>query len=179
MRPFRFIAECQSLEPCVLFEKYGVRVFDFRVIFNNNGSPGAAHGLFSFKCDIMGELDKLNTVAEGCEDRVYVRIINERAKNKDYFFAWCMTIVNTYPNLTFFGGNDKKTWDVLYDFGNNLDRELIDKYSSCNYDNPNSKSGNKLDDLAPFMYARCNNEKWREYYKDQEIYLFQDFIGKY
>lgn len=187
MRPFRFMAQCQSL-PLKQQWEVGCRVFDIRLIFDKkDGSPRAAHGLMEFGDEntIYTALCFLNCRAKETGEKVYVRLLNERDENYDRFIGFCETLC--FPNLIFFGCNNKKTWERLYNF-NEIEPNLVDKYASMNHDECHEDesgwhhedcNGTIWDDIFPRIYAKFNNKKWREHYKDVDVYLLQDFVGKY
>lgn len=171
-RPFRFMAKCQEK---TLEEQYkcGVRYFDFRIVFIDT-IPHFAHGLITFKGDVYKYLDFLNS----CEDKIYVRILNERNKNFNLFIDFCKEIQSKYSNIIFLEGVNKKDWRCVYNFETTCDKKTIDKYSSWNYDT-SIGTGWYLDDLYPRIYAFCFNCHWREKYKNEDVYLLQDFVGVY
>lgn len=177
MKLFAWTARCQSKK---LVEQYntGARLFDFRFVFNNE-EPIIAHGFMEFDITAL-QLDYIFMFLDVKSKReiCWVRIINEQNKNKDIFIKFCETIKHKYPNIKFYGGRNKKDWRVLYDFGYG-EPKVIDKYSSQNNDvfkGKHNGSGWYWDDLWPWLYAKLNNKKWKERYKDQDVYLMQDFI---
>ena len=106
------------------------------------------------------------------------------------FTLFCKKVEEKYPNLIFIGGQNKKDWKIIYSFKNEPDIPVIDKYSSCNHDTCEYDEQGKeikhidnistiIDDIYPEWYAKKNNLKNRNKYQDQNVYLIQDFIGKY
>ena len=182
LRPFAFMARCQKHS---FWRQYndGARMFDFRFVFNNEDIlPQLAHGMITYKIDwqvfrdsILKELDKL---AE--EEVIYVRVLNERDEYHDLFVQFCRYLEDKYRNIKFFGGRNKKTWKVLYDFGNNP--EFIDKYATQNHDHCDHANkvykctGWWIDDIWPWLYAVTHNKKNKKKYADYKGFLMIDFI---
>jgi hypothetical protein len=174
MKPFKFIGQCQSKNIQEQYN-YGARLFDLRIVFDKQGNPGFAHGSMDFDGDVFNILDLLNNF----DHQVYCRLINERDKNYDKFKQFCMQVELKYNHIMFYGGRNKKNWEVLYQL-NYTDPEAVDKYSSWNNDvEGKGGTGYIWDDLFPRIYAILNNKKNREKYKNKDIYLLQDFLGKY
>ena len=185
---FRFMVQCQSLD--ILDQiKQGVKLFDLRIVFDENSQPHFAHGLVDFDEEHTSDiwtvehtLETLNMFSlvdsKSGGSGFHVRILNERNTNYEKFKEFCQHIETTYTHLNFFGGINKKDWKCLYQFKTNPDKPVIDKYSSQNNDTPLG-TGWHLDDLFPRIYALCFNKYWRKKYKDDDIYLLQDFVGKY
>lgn len=173
--PFRFMAKCQNLN---IKEQYnlGVRVFDIRLNITNKGKIIISHGLMRFKItdsEFYSILKFLNTCSES--DIIWVRIINEKNKNKNEFISFCDHLKQICPNIKFYGGINKKDWKELFNFGYG-EPKVVDKYASWNNDYPSSGSGCILDDLYPLIYAKRNNQKWKKEFYNKDIYLIQDFI---
>lgn len=193
LRPFAWIGRCQCLDVEQQFNE-GARWFDLRIAFDNKGFPFFAHGFMSYKgAKVKDVLKTLDALASNCVgERIYIRVLNERDSNisKTLFQMFCNELPFNYPNLIFTGGQNKKDWKLIYDFGNYPDKPLIDKYSSCNHDkceydencnevNHVNNTGVVIDDICPEWYAKRNNMKNRIKYLDEDVYLLQDFIGKY
>lgn len=175
--PFRFIARCQKLSLDEQINQ-GVRLFDFRISFDKKGNPVFTHGLMKFKLpkgismhSILFQLDCL-----ACKEDVWVRIINEKDKDYECFSLYCNAIENSYKNIKFYGGYNKKGWKLLYSF-KNQQPNVIDKYTSWNNDVFNRGTGWLFDDIWPWIYAKLNNKKWRKKYANFDGFLMQDFIG--
>lgn len=175
--PFRFIARCQKLSLNEQINQ-GVRLFDFRISFDKKGNPVFTHGLMKFKLpkgismhSILFQLDCL-----ACKEDVWVRIINEKDKDYECFSLYCNAIENSYKNIKFYGGYNKKGWKLLYSF-KNQQPNVIDKYASWNNDVFNRGTGWLFDDIWPWIYAKLNNKKWRKKYANFDGFLMQDFIG--
>lgn len=192
LRPFAWIGRCQCESIERQYVIHGVRWFDLRLAFDKKGQPYFAHGLFSYKNkDPFDILEYLNTLSSS-DDKVYVRLLNERDSNinKKRFHYFCRRVETKFPDLIFTGGQNKKDWKQIYPFKGMPDKPLIDKYSSCNHDkcdydengkeiNHINNTGIVIDDICPEWYAKRNNLKNRTKYINQDVYLLQDFIGKY
>lgn len=183
LKPFKWMAKCQSKSLNEQFEKYDVRLFDFRVKFKDE-EPVFAHGLMQFKGSVTDHLDYLNSAASTTNTPVYARIIlesNSKMKNQDtqelLFIEFCEYITHKYTNLKFFGGRRKYDWKVVYDFG--FEPNLTDRYSSTT----NIFGGKKthwtaiLDDFWPWLYARLNNKKNIKNLDNPDTILFIDFVN--
>ena len=166
------MAKCQDK---TIEEQYkaGARLFDVRVVFDKNGIPLPCHGMMKFKGNLYDVFEQMNNF----DHPVYCRILNERNENFEEFIKFCIIIKLKYRNITFFGGNNKKDWKVLFEFDTKVPY-YIDKYSSWNEDT-SIGTGWHLDDIWPRIYAFCFNKYWRKKYKDKDGYLLQDFIGVY
>lgn len=177
--PFKWMAKCQS-------KKYEDQLkvtdyLDFRIVFHK-GKYIFAHGIMRYNKNVEEVLEDINNRFPG----ITIRIMNEEDRLKDMFVCFCKHIQEKYPNIKFVGGINKKDFKVLYDFGNPYPA-LIDKYSSCNhgkceYDENGKEvkhknyTGTYLDDLWPWIYAKLNNKKNIDKYKDTDKYVMLDFI---
>ena len=192
LRPFAWIGRCQCESIERQYVIHGVRWFDLRITFDKQGNPYFAHGIFSYKNkDPFAILCYLDAMASS-EDKIFIRLLNERDTdvNKKCFRWFCELAEREFPDLIFTGGQNKKDWKCLYDFGNYPDMPLVDMYSSCNHDKCDyDENGNEVNhinntgvviaDIYPEGYAKRNNLKNRTKYINQDVYLLLDFIGKY
>lgn len=192
MRPIAWTARCQSKS---LSKQYaaGARMFDLRIVFKHvcDGTiPQFAHGLAIYDKSVWRTLTWLHNIVKNTKEPIYVRIINEHNKDFKQFKEFCQDIEGIYDKLIFFGGNNKKDWSKLYTFKHeDIVPQIIDKYSSCNHDKCEYEDGTEtkhvnitgswLDDICPWIYARLFNKKWRTKYQNEDVYLLQDFVGKY
>ena len=166
MRPFAFMARCQSRPLYEQLYIYDIRYFDLRVRFIN-GNPTFAHGLISYNGDVFDALNTLNSY----HTPIYVRLLLETAKadqqQEDLFCDFCADILSRYPNLRLHCGRRKFDWHVLFCFP---DREptLDQKVASM--------TGTILDDWFPWLYARLNNRSNLLHGTDHDILLL-DFIN--
>ena len=160
-----FAGKCQSVNYKEQYEKYGVRLFDLRIWFNDSYNIEVRHGIIKFNItenEIYEFLAYLNK-KEDC----YVRIIFEETNlNRNHidieykehlFTGWCQYVQRIYTKIKFFGGNRKFDWKRLFNFKN--DEILIDLYSSTT---TLFKSDNKIlriiDDLCPILYCWINSQ---------------------
>jgi hypothetical protein len=169
LKPFKFMARCQSVSIQEQYDKYEVRMFDLRIKFHEN-EPYFAHGEMMFKGNVYDVLKWINT-----KENLHVRIIleenfdNHNDDDEELFMQFCENIENIYKNIRFFGGNRKYDWEVIYKFKNE-DPTLDDKYSST--------TGTKLDDWCPYFYAKINNKSlYANRDKCTKDYLFMDFVN--
>ena len=115
----RCFARCQRL---TIEEQIngGVRYFDIRIRFTNDGIPIIAHGLVEYKGNIFDILTILSTIKDKC----YVRVLLETMKDADnkqkyYFDHFIKHCLEFYPNLYFkFGYKNpfitiKTQWDNI------------------------------------------------------------------
>ncbi len=152
LKPFAFIARCQSI---TIAEQYaaGVRMFDIRVGYDKKGNAHFRHGLMRFKGDVEATFRWLN----GQPEKVSVRLILEEYRNDGNmqqevtFIDDCIRWKSAYDNIIFFGGVRKHDWELLYDFGRNLEPYIYHQYASM--------QGNKIDDLWPWLWAKFHNKK--------------------
>jgi hypothetical protein len=171
LRPFHFIAKCQSKSIIEQYFDYDVRVFDLRIRFDKEGNPVVAHGLFVFDIDykkLCEDLDFLN--GKKCT----VRILHEVRTKRQYieesvtrFRIFCSTLEYKYPNITFYGGRNLYNWKIDYEFGKEPTEESF--YSSV-------RKPYLVDDWWPWLYARFNNKKVLKKDVNAEI-LAIDFVN--
>ena len=109
---FRFAAKCQSANLHDQFYKYGCRLFDFRIRYDENGDLTFAHGSIEFHGHVKTYIKELNSYAQDVDEPVYARIILESNKPMDdqdlqdeHFCYFCEDIQKECPNITFFGGS--------------------------------------------------------------------------
>lgn len=171
MWPFHFMAKCQSKTIKEQYENYGVKMFDLRIKFNSKGDACFAHGIMEYKESIEDTLKYINSLGE-----IPVRILleNKEGEHEQFFREWCKKAKRKYSNIKFFGGRNKYSWKVIYDF-KYKGPEYLDKYSSNNTQDE-KVTGTYLDDWCPWIYAKLNNKKNIEKGTDKE-YLLIDFVN--
>ena len=179
-RPFKWMAKCQNIS---YYKQYdlGVKVFDLRIKFNKYGDTIICHGKMEYEFDIC-DLHEFLTYLNRCKD-CYLRVIYEVTSSKseykeECFKNFCIHLQNMYKNIVFFGGNRKYDWKQIFKFCTEEKApKLIDRYSSTT---SIFKSDNKflriIDDLWPWLYAKLNNHKNYNAYKDTKDCLFIDFV---
>lgn len=170
LRPFAFMARCQSVGIAQQYERYGVRCFDLR-IREKNGEIVVAHGLAEYDITYRQLLDDLEYLDS--KGDCYVRVIHEVRTKKEHdqsatngFYAFCNIISYNYKNIRFWGGRNLYDWGVDYYFVWVLSCE--EAYSSV-------KKPRLLDDWFPWLYARLHNKKLRERGTDKNVLLI-DFV---
>lgn len=168
LRLFRWIYRCQTK---TIEEQYeaGVRYFDFRISFDHNGIPRFRHGLVVFKSSDVFILNILKWLNE--KDDVIIRMVFEKdlhPEDSTIFKVFCQEVQEAYKNITFTCGENVKTKEVLYNFGTTVKLPVYERYSSV--------IGSKLNGLWPWKFAKENNEKFINEYKNKDCYLMIDFI---
>lgn len=122
LKPFMWVgnklfAQCQNQNIYYQIFSSRVRAFDLRVYLGSNNQWNFAHGLVNYQSDY--NLDRILRILSLYKFPIYVRILLEKYKNEeecDEFAKMCENIEQTYPSITFFGGNRKGDWKKLYQF---------------------------------------------------------------
>ena len=186
MKPFHWMARCQRVSYVRQFYEYGVRVFDLRLWFDENGNMQVRHGRMVFDTGNTEEFVKcflsfLNQV-QGCAVRVILeedKVLSRCPHVNDaeaYFYEWCRVFERLYPHVTFFGGNRKWDWAPIRMFPSK-DISLDGKYSSTTslFKTNRWQWLRYVDDLWPWLYARLHNKENFRKGTDKEC-LFVDFV---
>ena len=110
LRPFRFMAQCQSKHITSQFGE-GARMFDLRVVFKKD-VPYFAHGLITYEGESVDTvLETLNRWSRAEHEltgkRLVVRVILERGKDYVTFTDFCNRIDRTYTEIQFCGFRSK------------------------------------------------------------------------
>ena len=168
MRPFRFVARCQSV-PIDRQYECGARLFDIRVRYYK-GLWWFAHGVMLFKGETPDSVFQyLNKV----DEKVMVRLIleyNSPVEDMERIsvlfecqaYKWCQE----YYNITFFGFYRKYDWKKLYD--NHIpDPKMCQMVSSMTW--------GTFDDWWPWFYAWLNNKDNIQQGTDKD-YMLMDFV---
>lgn len=184
LKPFNFIAKCQSLS---IEEQSNIcNIIDVRVYWDVKTNKWEfAHGSMSFKSD-MDVYDVCDIFLKGCRERnewPHIRIILEKVinkKNEEQEFKrfsslcnWLETIYGT--QITFMGGNYKKTWKKLYQFkGYNVfnDAAIHQFVGSM------AEDARWYEKIIPWLYAKRMNKKnqiFLRHTEENNAYIF-DFI---
>lgn len=170
----------------------GVRCFDIRVRFDEKGNPIMAHGVYEVKgsvhFDILAKIEGLMFFEKMSHPkqskRAYVRVILESRmkgnleQEEKRFKRFCSKLHQTYPLITFFGGNRKGDWKQIYDF--QLKTEIIQAVGSMA--NEERKRGFNVvkarwyEKFMPKCYARRNNKLNTDLLSDKECIVLFDFI---
>ena len=173
LRPFKFMAKCQSEDIKGQYFNYAVRCFDLRIRFDKNDKPVVAHGGMVYNIsedNLMSDLEFLNNRV----NPPYIRILHEVRRKKDYtkkeiklFREFCDMLVHKFPKLKFWCGRNLYNWEVDFAFDENPTCE--EKYSSvC--------PPKILDDWFPYLFAKMNNHKIKAQGTDKDILLI-DFVN--
>ena len=168
LKPFAWMAQCQNKDIKYQYG-LGIRYFDIRVRFDEFGNPEFAHGLISYKGDVISTLKELNSFGEEIKIRLILELSKETfdtPRQVALFRFNCCRWVKRFKNLKFHCGIKKYDWEVVYKF-KNPEPEIDQKVSSM--------VGSKLDDIFPFIYALTHNEKNIDAGTDKE-YLLLDYI---
>ena len=169
--PFKYMARCQSKDLQTQYEEYNIRFFDIRIKFDSKEDAYFGHGLITYKAKIEDIFTYLNS-----KEGVTVRILLENRSKKYYkrFREFCDYLVKRFPHINFIGGRNKHNWELVYNFPGH-EPTYLDKYASNNKLTKNC-SGWFLDDLCPWIYAKCFNKKNIQKGTDKE-YLMIDFVN--
>lgn len=173
LRPFKFMAKCQSEDIKSQYFYRNVRCFDLRIRFDKNGCPVVAHGWITYNISedkLMEDLSFLNNRV----NTPYIRILHEVRSKKAYtkeevrlFREFCDMLIHKFPKLKFWCGRNLYNWEVDYDFNEKPTCE--EKYSSvC--------PPRILDDWFPYLYAKFNNSQVKKEGTDKDILLI-DFVN--
>ena len=176
LKPFMWVgnklfAQCQNHNIYYQIFSRQVRVFDLRVYLGPNNQWNFAHGLAKYQTDY--NLDRILRILSLYNFPIYVRILLEKYKNEeecDEFAKMCENIEQTYPNITFFGGNRKGDWKKLYQF---KDKSFTD-------DNNNQWVSSMTPDarwyekVCPRLYAMRKNKSNKQ--KAKELTNLYDFV---
>ena len=166
--PFKWMAQCQNKNIKYQYD-LGIRYFDIRIRFAEDGTPEFAHGLISYEGDVLTTLKELNKFGENVQVRLILELTKETPDTErqvSLFRGCCAAWVKRFRNIKFHCGRRKYDWEIVYRF-KNPEPELDQKVSSM--------VGSKLDDVFPFFYALFNNKNnvYKGTYKE---YLLLDFI---
>lgn len=176
LKPFMWVgnklfAQCQNHNIYYQIFSRQVRVFDLRVYLGPDNQWNFAHGLAKYQTDY--NLDRILRILSLYNFPIYVRILLEKYKSEEEcneFAKMCENIEQTYPNITFFGGNRKGDWKKLYQF----------KDTSFTDDNNNQWVSSMAPDarwyekVCPRLYAMRKNKSNKQ--KAKELTNLYDFV---
>lgn len=178
LKPLTYFARCQHKSPIDLCKDEGVTLFDLRVRFDKDGNVKIHHGFIEFdnrNDEINHQLDILNYRANVLKEEIYVRVIleyNKEPKDLEHqikcFKEYCSMLKKSFIFIKFFGGKLKYNWHTLYPFFTK-EPKLNDMYSS-------TQPPYIFDDWIPILYAFTHNIYNKKYYKEEDGYLFIDFV---
>lgn len=166
--PFKLMAKCQSKSLEEQYEKYGIRVFDFRISYSNTGEPCFRHGLMQYKGNVEYYLDFLNKKGDAEVRIILEEYRDDKTLNQEVFFKRdCIKWKRKYNNIKFFEGRRKWDWKIIHDF----------KYKGPKYIQLcASMVDPKWDDAFPFIYAKYYNRVNIEKYKDFDGTILIDYV---
>lgn len=172
LKPFHFVAKCQSLSIFDQYEQYGIRLFDLRIRWNKKDNKWVfSHGCMVFDTpDVEDILSWLNDRGS-CMVRLVLEY-NSPTKNideiSDRFCTFCDEVIKNFPNIQFFEFRRKYDWKKLYTY---LDEPNPDLFQATS-----SMTGKIIDDWWPWLYAWLFNKDVLNQGTTHE-YLLMDFIG--
>lgn len=184
----KFVAKCQKLSIEEQYKK-GARWFDIRLSIPKDKSghlePVFSHGWMDYKGVYPAEVFEFL----GKHKDAYCRIVLEKGgrDEEDLFRFYVYRWMNLY-NMNVVQIAKKGEWKNLIEPNAKTPLGIKDAYASCNGNYPQyqnlpgilrykSWSGLLIDDLWPWVYAKLNNKKNLERYKNEDITLLIDFIG--
>lgn len=156
MRPFNFIAKCQSKD--IYWQLADNDCVDLRVCVKDDTNDVIwtfRHGLIEYKqVDLMKLLQCINIQYKN----KIVRFILEHTRRKKedidsmYFIQLCNHIEQKYTNIKFIGGNRKSDWKKLYTFKNDISDTLNNQFVSSM-----ANDARWYERICPYLYARRKN----------------------
>jgi len=152
LRPFAWMARCQSLNIEQQYYNHHIRHFDLRMRFDKDGNFVACHGLVNYRGNITNDLDWLNGKVWK-ENPISVRILFDFRNGKNTYDEVLYTEFINYlrvyfPALTILSCRSLPEWEKLADVP---DAEW-EEYSA-------SKAKPRLWGLFPWLYAKTHNKK--------------------
>lgn len=176
LRPFHFVARCQSKTIEEQYEDYGIRLFDMRVRWDDKAHCWKfAHGFMTFKTAPVEEVFAwLNSKKD-----VYVRLIleyNRPVKNQDevdeLFVKSCEKWNAEFTDIKWFEFTRKYDWKRM--FYNDVKAPSMYQASSSTTCLMSVKFP-WLDDWWPWLYAKLQNRDNVRQGTTAE-YLLLDFV---
>lgn len=162
------IATCQTLDIRQQYEA-GVRYFDLRVEFNEDGSKYyITHNIVKYKHDLINDLKFLNS-----KRNIYCRVTldyrDEKKTTKEqieYFKLFCNKLSYNFVNITFVGGYALAPHKEICDLGT-YGPHVTEVYSSV--------SKTRFAGWCPWLFAKRNNKRLLDKYQ-HDSFLMIDFI---
>lgn len=190
MRPFNFIARCQSFDPIqltrwALLNNHDVCI-DFRFYYDFYLWPPEqpAHGAMQYRWP-NGEcfdtvIQQIAEIADAFPERyVYIRVILERPGCESAFHHQCQWLEDLFketPNVVLFGGVRKKDWLPIYSFpyGNENELRLKQHVGSM------ASDARWYERFIPVLYARRKEAEHRRLIADNKSndILSFDFLDR-
>lgn len=176
---FRFVAQCQDVDIKTQYEKYGVRYFDLRLQFDNEGHVRLVHGAMIYDYsweDILSDLEWLNDKSTK-DDKCFIRILHDARTKRtytplrvEYFKNRCRELLAKYTNLTFCNGRNLYNHEQDYIFN------PITEHITCKELYSSVTKPTYIDDWCPRIYAKIMNHKIRKMDIDEQVLLI-DFVN--
>ena len=176
MRLIAFAARCQRVDIREQYLKYGVRCFDLRIRFDEDGVPIVAHGIVEYLYGWEAISEELKWIDE--KGNCYVRVLHEVRTSEQYTpaavknFEWmCATMEYYFPRIQFWCGRNLYNWDKDYEmFGEPTDDPTCEEtYGSV------IKGKKWLYGWWPWLYARTHNKAIKAKGTDKDILLI-DYV---
>ena len=172
MRLIAFAAKCQRVDIRTQYLRYGVRCFDLRIRFDENGMPIVAHGPVEYNMKTGNLWDDLKWLDQ--KGDVFIRVLHEVRTKEQYtaesiklFKSFCLDKTEEYYNTVFWCGRNLYNWEVDYWF---------DKDPSCEETYGSVVSGKKwLYGWWPWLYAVTHNKAIKAQGTDKDILLI-DYV---
>lgn len=174
MRLFAFTTKCQTYDIKTQYNDYGVRMFDLRIRFNEDGSPIICHGLTEYEYDITDLYSDLNWLDS--QEDVTIRYLLELRGNycnteewqREQFIKFYENAKFLYRKLNWAEGRDLPDFDrLIFDIP---EVNIVEKYSSVCLPKI-------IDDWWPWLYAKLHNKKNKEKYENESCYLLIDYVN--
>lgn len=159
-KAFPLFCKCQNKNILELCEA-GVTCFDLRIWYDNDWHYG--HGLGEYDYDNIFSM--IDDIVDSISEQIYIRLILERPFEVDKFINLCSYLEKEYPDIIFFEGRVKKTWEKVYTFNREDELPTVIEYHA-------SVSGKGLLKYMPYLFWRFKGKK----YKLQEGINLIDFV---
>lgn len=158
---FHCFCKCQD-KGLYHLAKAGVTCYDLRFWFDSLQQLHWGHGMAEYSyCgySLEGVLDKIQEyhIELNKGKPLYVRLILEHPRNdgRTLFRRLCKQVETSFPDIIFFEGRDKHTWEKLYTFKRENELPPVHEYHA-------SVSGKGLYKIMPRRF-------WKKYGKDYEL----------
>lgn len=168
-----FPAFCQCQNKSVEeLAKAGVTCYDLRPCYDEDGFVQWRHGLARYWYKNYGFFGVIRDIQNfhniyNSGKPLYVRLILEHPRNngRELFKESCATVEKEFPDILFFEGRDKHTWEKLYTFKRESEVPTVTEYHA-------SVSGTGLLKAMPRLFWRLRGKE----YELQEGINLIDFI---
>lgn len=170
MKIIAFTARCQSK---TIREQYelGVRCFDLRIRFDNDGNTLFAHGIVEYDVDSDSVHEDLVWIDN--KGDCMVRVLHEVRTEKQYsscnisiFQDVCRGLQRKFANTKFWCGRNLYNWHEDYDFG---------FYPTYEEKHASVCSPKLIDDWWPWWFAKFHNKQILKDGSKADV-LLMDFV---